>query len=160
MNDKIADLLKRFCVAMYVLDIACFSLRQPMHAWSGKDADAYKFDSLIEMQREWVRGVFKRFCIDYENPKRDYGVGADPPDYHPDYFDILEIKVKGKKATAKVRQPQLGRMKPSMGGGIVIAKGVGGDILVYHLKLTDVGWRLEDRREFHWEDGRIIRTGL
>jgi len=157
MSEEVEGVLKRFCVAMYILDIACYPLKKMGHAWSGREADVYKFDLLIELQREWVRGVFQMFCVATESPERDYGVGSDPPGYHPDYFDVVEIKVNGKKATAKVRQPSLSRMVPSKGGGIVV---MNDKHYIYHLRLTPEGWRLEDRREAVFEDGEIIEMGL
>jgi hypothetical protein len=158
MNEEVTSTLKRFCVAMYILDLACFPINQASHAWSGKVEHVDKFDMSMEMPREWVRGIFKRFCTDYEHPNRDFGAGADPPEYHPDYFDILEISVRGKRATAKVRQPALGRTAPSKGGGIVPMVP---QVFTYYLRLTADGWRLEDRRDCFFENsGKTIKTGL
>jgi hypothetical protein len=158
MNDEIVNTLKRFCVAMYILDLACLPINQARHAWSGKEEYVDEFTLSMEMPREWVRGVFKEFCMAYENPKRGWSAGGDPPDYHPDYFEILEVNVKGKKATAKVRQPALGRRVQSKGGGIVAMVP---QVFTYYLKMTEDGWRLEDRRDCFFEDsGRTIKTGL
>lgn len=158
MSEEIASTLKRFCVAMYILDIACFPINQARHAWSGKTEHVDILDMSVEMPREWVRGAFRKYCIEHNNPNRDWSVGADPPDYHPDYFDILEINVRGKKATAKVRQPALGRAAPSKGGGIVAMVP---QIFTYYLKMTEDGWRLEDRRDCYFENsGKTIKTGL
>jgi hypothetical protein len=157
MNDDIVTIRRHFCAAMQVLCTANASVNELSMAWSGREADVYKMDILLGMQKEWAQGVYRRYCIEWSNPKREPGEGSEL-DYHPDYFDILEISVKGKKATAKVSQPQLS-YNPRKGPGIFPID-VGLDFMVYHLRFTESGWRLEDRRESHHRDGRVFKMGL
>lgn len=154
MNDQedIIALLKAFAAAMYAWGTKHAPIIDKAFDEEGGDAAA----RMAEAQGE-LRTVFMKYCVDTTNPERR-GSAGDPPDYHPDYFEILEVKVKGKKATARVRQPALGRKVPSKGGGIVAMVP---QIFTYYLRMTENGWRLEDRRDCFFENsGKTIKTAL
>lgn len=151
-DERIVTLLKSFAAAMHAWELKHAPIIDEAFDKTGGDPAA----RMEEAQNE-LRGVFRKYCVDARNPERRGSVPT-PPDYHPDFFDILAITVKRKKATAKVRQPALGRMVPSKGGGIVpmLKK-----IYTYHLRMTQEGWRLEDRREALFEEsGEIVNTVL
>ena len=152
-EEMISKILVDFATAMYEWE----SKHAPRIQKEFNERSGLATARMNEAQSE-LRDVFRKFCLATEHPQRE-GSAGDPPDYHPDFFDILEIAVKGKKAEASVRQPRLGRMVPSKGGGIVTAN-TGKEFITYHLRLTDNGWRLDDRRESHYDDGTIIKMGL
>jgi hypothetical protein len=154
-QSAITQVLTSFAAAMHTWEHSCLAY---LHRTAKKiQLDQSDIDE-ERRQKDLLQAVFKKYCVKWQEPVRGLTYG-DPPDYHPDYFDILEIKVRGNKATAKIHQPALGRQRPSMGGGI-IPMNTGEKYFVYHLSLTEDGWRLEDRRESHWEDGTVIKEGL
>lgn len=155
-EEEIKSLLSAFCNAMHAWELNCRKYWDRL--WVTKKHELDESDMVEERRHEdALREVFKLFCVSWENPERG-PTAPDPPSYHPDYFDILEVRVKGKKATAKVRQPQLS-YNPRKGPGIFEVD-VGLDFMAYHLRLTEVGWRLEDRRESHHKDGKVFKMGL
>lgn len=150
---SIKQVLKEFATAMYVWESDCI----PYLHKTAKKSQLDESDMIEERRQDnALREVFKKYCVSWDSAERDsYG---DPPDYHPDYFDILEVKVNGKKATAKVRQPALGQHPASKGGGLFPAVP---EIYTYYLRMTDNGWRLEDRRDAYFENsGETIKTSL
>lgn len=152
---EIEALLREFAAAMSTWERECITLLHSL----GREKSPELSDEEIETETRQFRkltSIFKKYCVHQVAPQRDMTY-RDPPDYHPDHFEIVDVIVKGKKATAKVRQPMLVK-NARRGPGVYEDEPI---TYTYHLLYTADGWRLEDRRECLLEtSGRVIRTTL
>lgn len=135
----ICALLLRFCEAMNCWELAMNDVRRRWKKdWRGRSSlpESHPYWREREEAKQQLSVVFKEYCTEWDSPGRA-GSFASPPDYDPEHFDILEVKVRGKKATARVQEKYIG--DPI--------------IYTYHLRKTEDGWRLEDRRDYMYPDG-------
>ncbi|HBY98623.1 MAG TPA: hypothetical protein DEP84_32535 [Chloroflexi bacterium] len=150
MNNDIVKVLTGFCTAMCVWETACFATDQLEDRWSGVEETCYELDLLLEMQEEWLCGIFKKFCIDHSKPTRGATFGS-PPEYDPAHFDVTEIDIVKDSATAIVRQATL----LSKGQEVVVD---GYELVHYFLKRVGNVWKLEDRRRHTDLQGRVLQA--
>ncbi len=149
MNNSIVQVLTAFCTSMYIWETACMATSHLEERWSGDEALCDRLEILLDMQEDWLRGIYRKFCLPDIDPGEDMTIG-DPPEYDPEHFEIQKIAEESGAATAEVRQALLHRKQ----GRIAVR---GHEVIEYHLRQVGSEWRLENRRTHYDLAGNVVQ---
>lgn len=132
-EDDIRAIVKAFCTEMHAWECRCYQRSRKVRK------GAIEITEAVDSDESELREVFHKYCVNWQAPKRGASFGK-PPGYNPASLEILLVSVTGNRAVVTTRE-MYGEVTPTQ--------------YTYYLKQTDVGWRLEDKRRYIFEDSGL-----